>query len=167
MTLSSNVMKPFAMAVALALTALGAVAFGAAAPAAEGPPTDAIPLDDAKFMPGQEVKIIDPSLGKVGYYVIYVPKEYTPARTWPAVFCYHGKDQHPTTSPFKPVLGGSGFVVIGMCYYGGRGLEAFGTVLKDIDSVQRLAPILAKKLNLDPRQLFIGGFSEGAQISLP
>jgi len=138
----------------------GAVAL-AAAPAKEGEKPAGVLLADATFGPGKETRISDPSLGGQGYYVVWVPKEYTPDRTWPAVFCYHGVDQKPTTFPFQPLMGGKGFVVVGMCYAGGPGLEAYGAVSRDVENVKRLLPPLAQKLKLDTRQLFIGGFSMG------
>ena len=167
------------LAIALALAAPVAIAFGAAkappkadppaAPAAAAPAKDAggtgVPLEQAEFVAGKETRISDSSLGGQGYYVVWVPKDYTPDRTWPAVFCYHGVNQKPTTFPFQPLLGGKGFVVIGMCYAGGPGLEAYGAVSRDVENVKRLAPVLTQKLKLDTRQLFIGGFSMGGFMS--
>ena len=171
------------LAIALALAAPVAIAFGAAkappkagppaAPAATAPAKEAekpaggtgVPLEQAEFVPGKESRISDSSLGGQGYYVVWLPKEYTPDRTWPAVFCYHGVNQKPTTFPFQPLLGGKGFVVVGMCYAGGPGLEAYGAISRDVENVKRLVPVLTQKLKLDARQLFIGGFSMGGFMS--
>jgi len=147
-----------------ATLALATVAL-AAAPAKEGEKPAGALLADATFEPGKETRISDPSLGGVGYYVVWVPKEYAPDRTWPAVFCYHGVNQKPTTYPFQPLMGGKGFVVVGMCYAGGTGLEAYGAVSRDVENVKRLLPALAQKLKFDTRQLFIGGFSMGGFMS--
>jgi len=133
-----------------------------AAPADAGPP--GVPLADAKFEPGKETRIEDAALGGPGYYIVYVPKEYAPDRAWPAVFCYHGLNQKPTAYPFKEVLGGKGFIVIGMPYYG-TGLDAFGTIAHDIENVTRLSPLLAKPLRIDPKQMLIGGFSQGGWMA--
>jgi tetratricopeptide (TPR) repeat protein len=150
-----------------ATLALATVAL-AAAPAkdAEKPAGgEGVLLADATFEPGKETRISDPSVGGVGYYVVWIPKEYAPDRTWPAVFCYHGVNQKPTTYPFQPLMGGKGFVVVGMCYAGGTGLEAYGAVSRDVENVKRLLPVLTQKLKLDTRQLFIGGFSMGGFMS--
>ena len=112
------------------------------------------------LQPGGEVKFEDPSLGIEGYITIYAPSDYTPDRTWPAVFCYHGMNNPPTTWPFRQALGGKGFVVIGLPYYGGD-KGASESISRDIANLKRLAPVFIKQLNLDPRQLFIGGFSLG------
>jgi dienelactone hydrolase/outer membrane protein assembly factor BamD (BamD/ComL family) len=127
---------------------------------AETTATVAVP----KLQPGGEVKLEDPSLGVEGYITIYAPSDYTPDRTWPAVFCYHGVNNPPTTWPFRQVTGGKGFVVIGMPFYS-KDLAAYDTVSKDIANLKRYAPVLVKQLNLDPRQLFIGGFSMGGFLS--
>ena len=159
------------LAIVLALAVPMAIASGAAkAPPKAGPPAKGdtpagVALADATFEPGKDTRISDPGLGGQGYYVVWVPKEYAPDRTWPAVFCYHGVNQKPTTYPFQPLTGGKGFIVIGMCYAGGPGLEAYGAVTRDVENVKRLAPALTQKLKLDARQLFIGGFSMGGFIS--
>lgn len=121
-------------------------------------------LADAKFEPGKETRIDDKAVGGPGYFIVYLPKEYTPDRAWPAIFCYHGLGQKPTTYPFQQVLGGKGFIIVGMPYYS-TGMDAFGTVQNDIETVQRLAPELAKVLKIDPRQLFVGGFSQGGWMT--
>jgi predicted esterase len=121
-------------------------------------PAGAIAVPTLK--PGGEVKLEDPSLGVEGYITIYAPSDYTPDRTWPAVVCYHGLNNPPTTWPFRQALGGKGFVVIGMPYYG-KDMAANDTVGVDIANLRRFLPVFIKQLNLDTRQLFIGGFSQG------
>lgn len=143
------------LALGLTLVALSGPAY-AAAPAT----SPVLPL----FQPGKETRIDDPSLGGSNYYVVYVPPEYTPDHTWPAIFVYHGLNQKPTGYPFKDALGGKGFIIIGMPYYS-AGLEAYGTVKNDIANVQRLAPVLAAHLKIDTRQMFIGGFSQGGWMT--
>ena len=45
--------------------------------------------EQATFFPGKETKILDPKTGGLGWYVVYVPKDYSPEREWPTIFCYH------------------------------------------------------------------------------
>ena len=145
---------------------LSAALAGAAGPAPVRKPPAAEPAPALpQFTPGEETRVDDPSLGGQGYYVVYVPKEYTPDRTWPAIFCYHGVDQKPTTYPFRGVVGGKGFIIVGMCYNGGPGLGAYDKVSHDVDNVKRLLPVLSAQLKFDVRQLFIGGFSMGGFMS--
>jgi len=146
---------------AVVLLALGAVARAEEAPAKpEGPA-----LAQADLGPGQETKVVDASLGSVGYYQVYLPPEYTPDRAWPTIFCYHGMGGSPTTWPFRQVLGGKGFVIIGMCYAGGKGGEAYRATDADTENIRRLVPPLVKRLNMDRRQLFVGGFSMGGWMT--
>jgi len=153
-----------ALAAAIVLFLAAAIA-AAQAKDGEKPAAGAgVTLEQAEFEPGKETRVDDPSLGGQGYYLVYLPKDYAPDCLWPAVFCYHGVFGTPTVWPFKDVVGGKGFVVIGMCYAGGPGREAYGQVSKDSENLRRLAPALAKQLKLDPRQLFIGGFSQGAYM---
>ena len=162
MTMARSATKLLAIALALAVPAAIAAA---QAKDGEKPAAGAgVTLEQAKFEPGGEVRIDDPSLGGQGYYLVYLPKDYAPDRAWPAVFCYHGVNGAPTVWPFKDVVGGKGFVVIGMCYAAGPGREAYGQVSKDSENLRRLVPALAKQLKVDPRQLFIGGFSQGAYM---
>jgi len=113
-----------------------------------------------EFPVGAETKVEDAAIGGKGYYLVYVPSDYTPDRKWPLVVCYHGLNGNPTTWPFKNVLGGKGCIVVGMEYYE-RGTGGFGKVARDVDNVKRLLPPLVRKLSVDTNQLFIGGFSKG------
>jgi len=139
--------------------ALTATALAASARAAK-PPDKGVRLDDAAFRPGEEVRIDDDAIGGLGYYLIYVPTDYTPQKQWPIALCYHGVDGNPTTWPFKQATGGKGLVIVGM-EYAKRGLEGYDSIGKDVATVKRLLPILVKRLSADNRQMFIGGFSKG------
>ena len=154
-----------AAASALAIIALAPCVH--AAPAAAEKPAGEVAGAPAKpdFRPGQEVKVEDTSLGQVGYYQVYLPPEYTPDRAWPAIFCYHGMGGSPTTWPFRQLLDGKGFVIIGMCYAGGNGGDAFRVTDQDTENARRLVAKLTEQLKLDRRQLFIGGFSMGGWIT--
>jgi predicted esterase len=118
------------------------------------------------FEPGKEVRVDDPAnLGAEGYYLVYLPTEYKPDRTWPVIFCYHPIGLKPQVSPFKEVLGGKGFIIIGMPFYGGSTSKAYSFIPKDIETVQRLVVELSPKLKFDGRQLFIGGFATGGYVA--
>lgn len=110
--------------------------------------------------PGAETKVEDASIGGNGYYLVYVPGDWTPDRKWPLVVCYHGINGDVTTWPFRQVLGGKDVIVVGMEYYK-RGAEGFSAVGEDVANVKRILPPLVKKLSVDTQQLFIGGFSKG------
>jgi len=112
------------------------------------------------FPAGKETKVEDASIGGNGYYLVYVPTDYTPDRKWPLVLCYHGVNGDVTTWPFKNVLGGTRCIVVGMEYkQRGSGGDSGGSA--DVANIKRILPPLVKKLNADTQQLFIGGFSKG------
>jgi len=112
------------------------------------------------FAPGRETRVEYAGMKHKGHYLVYVPKEYDPRRSWPVVFCYHGLNQTPKTWPFKNVLQGKGFIVVGMGYHTG-GLEGYNFLAKDVENVKEVASTLSKKLNIHEDQMFIGGFSKG------
>ncbi len=110
--------------------------------------------------PGRETRVEYAGMKHKGHYLVYVPKEYDPERSWPVVFCYHGLNQTPKTWPFKNVLQGKGFIVVGMGYHTG-GLEGYKFIAKDVENVKDVAATLSKNLNVHKEQMFIGGFSKG------
>ena len=121
------------------------------------PPAPALP--EPAFEPGKETKIEDPQIGGAGYFVVYIPKNYTPDHEWPVIFDYHGMNQKPQTWPFNDLTDGQNFIVIGMEYSD----PALGkpSVEKDIPNITRVGAYLSKRLKMNPKLMFIGGFSQG------
>ena len=96
-------------------------------------------------------------------FLVYVPSDYTPEYAWPVIFCYHGYRRQPTTWPFKQATGGREFIIIGMnyateAYHRRFSLERIGP--EKIFFVEALA-IVSSYLNVDPKMVFMGGFSHG------
>lgn len=115
-------------------------------------------LAGVKLEPGQTAKVIDPLTGGNGYWLVYLPQDYTPNRLWPIIYCYHGSNQEPTVWPFKDLTGGKGFIVIGMEYLD---REKGATGDKDLPNLRRIHDVLAKHVALHEQVQFIGGFSQG------
>ena len=117
---------------------------------------------EASFSPGQETKVVDSQSGELGYYLVYVPEDYTPARTWPVVLFYHGLGGKPHTALFRPLLHGKKFIVVGMEYYmrGLGGYEYMAT--RDVQILKHVLDSLEEKLRIDQDGLFVAGFSKGA-----
>jgi len=115
-------------------------------------------------VPGQETQVKDRRSGPAGYYVVYVPPDYTPKRLWPAIFCYHGKGGRPTTFPYRESTEGKDFVIIGMDYFW-NSMDTSSKIDRDVATVRQMAPDLVKRLNLDPEQLFIAGNSAGGFLA--
>lgn len=118
---------------------------------------DGVAPDKATFSPGQETKIADPATGGVGWYVVYVPKDYTPDRDWPTMICYHGKNNDPKSWPFKELTDGKGYIVIGMEYLDRERPDP----VKDLENLKRIRTFVGSKLRINSKLLFMGGFSQG------
>ena len=138
------------------LLALAAPLAGYAAAPAQPETPDV--LTGVKLEPGQTVKVIDPATGGNGYWQLYLPKDYSPSRLWPIIYCYHGSNQEPTVWPFKDLTDGKGFIVVGMEYLD---RAAGATKDKDLPNLRRIHDVLAKHVALHEQVQFIGGFSQG------
>jgi dienelactone hydrolase len=125
---------------------------------AADPPAGGAPPDQATFSPGKETKILDPKTGGLGWYVVYVPKDYTPDREWPTLFCYHGKNGDPTTWPIKQATDGAGYIIVGMEYLNREGTN---DAKEDIENLTRIRTFVASKLRVNSKLIFMGGFSQG------
>jgi predicted esterase len=122
-------------------------------------PAGGVAPEQATFTPGKETKILDPQTGGVGYYVVWVPKDYTPDREWPTIFCYHGKDQNPKSWPFKELTDGQGYIVVGMEYLK-RGIGEQDPPT-DVENLKRILKYVQSKLKVNQKLVFMGGFSQG------
>lgn len=117
-----------------------------------------VPPEQAVFAPGKEVKILDPKTGGLGYYLVYTPKDYTPDREWPTLFCYHGHGGDPTTWPIKQAVDGNGYIIVGMEYID---RETKNDAKEDIDNLNRIRAFVGSKLKINSKLVFMGGFSQG------
>lgn len=119
---------------------------------------DGVAPEQATFAAGKETKILDPKTGGVGWYVVYVPKDYTPEREWPTIFNYHGKNNDPKSWPFKELTDGQGYIVVGMEYLN---RENTSDVEAEVANLERIRAFVGAKLRLNPKLIFMGGFSQG------
>jgi predicted esterase len=130
----------------------------ATAPCRAADAKDGVPPEQATFAAGKEVKILDTKTGGLGWYTVYLPTDYTPDREWPTIFCYHGKNGDPTTWPFKPLTDGRNFIVVGMEYIDREGKN---NPTEDIENLTRIRTFLESKVRINPKLVFMGGFSQG------
>jgi predicted esterase len=125
--------------------------------AARAADTGVVP-EQAVFAPGKEVKILDPKTGGLGWYLVYTPKDYTPDREWPTLFCYHGHNGDPTTWPIKQAVDGNGYIIVGMEYLD---RETKNDAKEDIENLNRIRTFVGSKLRINSKLVFMGGFSQG------
>ncbi|MBN1555495.1 MAG: tetratricopeptide repeat protein [Phycisphaerae bacterium] len=112
--------------------------------------------------PGKETRVPLKDLGEHGYYMVYLPKDYTPNRRWPVIFCYHSMNDKPTTEPFRTVLEGEHFVLVGVGYQqsGREGYDYMKT--KDVEILKRVLRGVHRQVRMNLELLFVGGYSKGA-----
>ena len=120
-------------------------------------PADGVSPAQATFIAGKEIKILDPATGGLGYYVVYVPKDYTPDREWPLIFCYHGSNGNPQSYPFKDLTDGQHYLILGMEYTNRDKPEA----VAEVDNLKRILKFIGTKVRVNPKLMFMGGFSQG------
>jgi len=119
---------------------------------------------DPELRPGVESRVEAPRSG--GHFIVYVPTDYAPTRRWPVIFCYHGQNGQPTAEPFKRVLGGKGFIIVGMEYLK-RGVQRMTIAQmkeymgQEAASFERAAAWVEQRLKVDKAMYFCGGFSKG------
>ena len=132
------------------------------AEARKGGPEQRWPKPELK--PGGEVRVDAPECG--GHFVIYVPTDYSPDRKWPVIYCYHGLNGTPTSSPFRRATEGKGFIIVGMGYLE-RGvakktlaeMERYAQL--EVFSFECVAAYVESRLSVDKELYFCGGFSKG------
>jgi predicted esterase len=119
--------------------------------------TAAAPPDKSVAEPGKIVEVDDPQTGKWKYWV---PKDYTPDRSWPIIYCYHGMGQTAVVWPFRNLTDRVGFILVGMEYVKSSRTAAQRTD-DELANLKRIHNLLAKRLQINDRRQFIGGFSMG------
>ncbi|HEX4178443.1 MAG TPA: tetratricopeptide repeat protein, partial [Rhizomicrobium sp.] len=156
-----HIMRRFGTAGLAGVVGLVVIACAAAAGAADRPASggDIPALTQATIEPGKVIKIDDPATGGSGNWVLYIPSDYVATRKWPVIFCYHGLGLQPTSWPFQDLTDGKGYIIVGMEYLN-RDVGAIDND-KNVANLKRIHDALSKKLPLDPKLQFIGGFSQG------
>ncbi|KPK80387.1 MAG: hypothetical protein AMJ81_12155 [Phycisphaerae bacterium SM23_33] len=126
-----------------------------------------------EFVPGQSTRVDSDKLGS--HFIVYVPPNYTPDRTWPIIFCYHGQGGHPTVSPFHRLTDGKNFILVGMPYVqqtvnvpSAKVISSHGYEQEmDVETkalTEVVIPFLCKHLSVDKRLCFVGGTSRGGWV---
>ena len=117
--------------------------------------------DMPEMSPGTEVRITAPKAEKT--FLVYVPVDYTEKRPFPVLFYYHGMGGSATTTMFRRITKGRGFIVVGMnyatdIYY--KGLSPNATT-PDIRLFEEVLALLSARLNIATAYIFMGGYSQG------
>ena len=125
----------------------------------------AVPAAAVEFAPGRET-IIDfgtpafrSSRGPLKLPV-FVPTDYTPRKAFALVLFFHGRGGQPDTKTMQWITDRKGYVIVGMEY-----LKEDHAFYADIETQLRfnhhVIRAVSKRVHVNPRQIFIGGFSQG------
>jgi predicted esterase len=121
--------------------------------AAPAVPTGPVPTLDLK--PGENR--VEPPGGRP--YLIWVPTDYTPDRTWPLIIYMHGTGGAPTFGPLREMFGGKTFILVGHEYvFHNQAEENHAT---ETANLRRVVATVQANLKVNPKQMFLGGFSQG------
>jgi len=97
---------------------------------------------------------------------VSLSENHDPAKLWPAVFFYHGTGGHPTTKMIREHTGPKDWIVVGMGYTKpGPFTYTPENLQRELVILRRVRDELAKTKGLDPKRLYISGFSMGGWMS--
>ena len=125
----------------------------------------AVPTAAAEFTPGRETTI---DFGTPAFrstrgplkLPVFVPTDYTPRKAFPLVLFFHGRGGKPDTNMMQWITDRKGYVVVGMEY-----LQEDHTFYADVETQlgfnHHVIRAVSKRVHINPRQIFIGGFSQG------
>lgn len=128
--------------------------------------------DPPAVEPGKEGDWPHPAYGEETPLQLFLPKKYDEAanapKVWPLILWFHGTNGRPTTQLLRDAGAGEDFVLLGMTYlqdgrfqYTPDGLAAeiaaYRQVVGDLQKSQRI--------RIDPRRIYVGGFSKGGWLS--
>jgi len=119
----------------------------------------------AEFAPGRETTIdfgtraFKSSRGPLKLPV-FVPTDYTPRKAFALVLFFHGRGGKPDTRMMQGITDRKGYVIVGMEY-----LQEDAAFYADIETQlgfnHHVIRTVSKRVHINPRQIFIGGFSQG------
>lgn len=97
---------------------------------------------------------------------VSLPENHDPAKKWPAVFYYHGTGGHPSTKLIRQHTGPKDWMVVGMTYtFPAAFTQTPENIGKELVILRRVRDRLAKEQGLDPKRLYVSGFSQGGWMS--
>lgn len=95
-----------------------------------------------------------------------LPTNYEAGKSYPAVFFYHGMGGHPTTNMIRSQTGPKDWIVVGMAYIkAGNFTFTPENVKNEVAMMHKVRDLLVKTKGLDPKRLYISGFSMGGWMS--
>lgn len=98
--------------------------------------------------------------------LVSLPENHDPAKSWPAVFSYHGFNGRPNTSSTRVHTGPNDWIVVGMSYTQPGKYELHeGDISAELKVFRHVRDELARTQGLDPKRVYIAGFSKGGWMT--
>lgn len=95
-----------------------------------------------------------------------LPENFDPSRKHPAILFYHGSNGRPDTQIIRRETGDKDWIVVGMTYFEQGQLKlAPDNFKKEVTLYHSVRRYLLAKYALDPKRLYISGFSKGGWMS--
>jgi predicted esterase len=95
-----------------------------------------------------------------------LPENFDPSRKHPAILYYHGTNGRPDTRIIRRETGDKDWIVVGMTYFQQGQLKlAPESFKKEVTLYHSVRQYLLAKYALDPKRLYISGFSKGGWMS--
>ena len=91
---------------------------------------------------------------------VFVPTDYTPSKAFPLVLFFHGRGGKPDTGSMQSITDRKGYVIVGMEYLQ-EDQAFFADVETQLAFNHHVIRTVSKRVHINPRQIFIGGFSQG------
>lgn len=93
---------------------------------------------------------------------VWKPDDLDPSRTHPAIVFYHGMGGQPTAEPIHRITRGKDFVLVGMAYrHQGRFTHTEPEIAAELGLLNAMKQTLTTGFAVDPKRIYVGGFSKG------
>lgn len=93
---------------------------------------------------------------------VWKPETFDDSKTYPAIIFYHGTNGRPTASLMHQVTEGKSFILIGMTYSEqGRMSYTDQLIRNELGLLAAVKKTLIKSFSVDPRRIYVAGFSKG------
>jgi poly(3-hydroxybutyrate) depolymerase len=123
-----------------------------------------------ELAPGKETRV-DSNNKDIGggFFLVYVPSDYSDLQNWPVIFFYNGVGCQPSTELFRLNTDGKGFVIIAMEYVPQArdkmtNAQYINMLRSEIKSIAAAKAYVSKHLRIDSDKMFIAGISKGGWL---
>ncbi|MFC7338410.1 hypothetical protein ACFQY0_14545 [Haloferula chungangensis] len=98
--------------------------------------------------------------------LVSLPENHDPAKSWPAVFNYHGFNGRPNTKSTREHTGTSDWIVVGMGYtQPGKYQLQEEDIAAELKAFRHVRDELARSQGLDSKRVYVSGYSKGGWMS--